>query len=82
MQNFKNGQAIQTEIDIRATRGAYFINTSFKLKPHQPQEWIIVAEVNQNTTDAANLNSLLQGTKSLIPVVEDDVCAVVVSRST
>ncbi|HEY9115489.1 MAG TPA: hypothetical protein VIN10_12385, partial [Bacteroidales bacterium] len=73
IENFKNGQAVQTEIDIRATRGAYFINTSFKLKPRRPQEWIIVAEVNQNTTDAANLNRLLQGNKSLITVVEDDV---------
>ena len=31
VKNFKNGQAIESEFDIRASRGAYFINAQMEL---------------------------------------------------
>ncbi len=51
---FRSGYLLEKEHDIKATRGAYFINSSLDLPAGSQQSWSMVAEVNQ---DAASLAS-------------------------
>jgi len=59
LDKFRKGLPIYTETDVRAARGAYFISASLEFEQDQSYEWIIVSEINQSSTDVANLNTLL-----------------------
>ena len=60
VENFKKGMPVAEETDIRANRGAYFVSTSFKLKREAKNDWMIVAEINRDSADVANLNHFLK----------------------
>ena len=82
---FKKGLKVKTEIDIRASRGAYYLNAELDLESKASQEWMVVAEINQDAVAVANLNSSIleedlksavdadieQGTENLIKIVSD-----------
>jgi hypothetical protein len=73
VENFKRGQALETETDIRATRGAYFVNTSIELEKDASKEWMIVAEINQESGDVANLNNALKINENIKELVNADI---------
>jgi len=70
---FKQGQAVDTEIDIRATRGAYYVNTRFELQPDAQKEWLIIAEINQESGDVANLNKAIKSKDNIKKRIEADI---------
>ena len=72
-ENFKKGQPVETETDIRASRGAYLVSTNFQLAEHARKEWMIVAEVNQESRDVANLSLAIKSTNNLKQLVEADI---------
>ncbi len=83
--NFKKGLEVETEIDVRAARGAYYQNASLKLEAKTSKEWMLVAEINQDSTAVENLNIAIRednletaveadislGTTNLIKIVAD-----------
>jgi len=73
LAKFKQGFAVTTETDIRASRGAYYVNAELTLKKQQTAEWMTVAEINQSTTDVANLNLLLKNTPKILSQVHKDI---------
>lgn len=73
IENFKKGQGIQTELDIRACRGAYFIHVELNLAPNSNQEWNVVAEINQDSTDVANLNNWIKTGKNISVQIQSDI---------
>ncbi len=70
---FKRGFQIQTEHDIKAKRGAYFLNASIKLPAGEAKDWNIVAEVNQDAADLTGLLHVLEGGKGLKQLLEDQI---------
>lgn len=66
LANFRKGLPLETETDIRARRGAYFVNAELELNSGQTEDWMIVAEINQDSTRVANLNHWLL-TETAIP---------------
>ncbi|MFZ4522564.1 MAG: hypothetical protein ACOYNC_12720 [Bacteroidales bacterium] len=73
VENFKRGKAVETETDIRATRGAYYVNVSLKLEKGAGKEWMIVAEINQGSGDVANLNNALNTGDNVQQLVNTDI---------
>jgi len=73
LDDFRKGRKIQTEFDMRATRGAYFINTTIKLKKDDHKEWYIVSEINCDASKVAVLQDLLRDKKSLTNKLEKDI---------
>ncbi len=73
LNNFRCGLPVTTEQDIRAARGAYFIQTDMELEPDQGQNWMFVAEINQTTTDVANLNHFLRTQVNHGKLVDSDI---------
>ncbi len=69
IDNFKKGHPLQTETDIRARRGAYYINAKLDFDKTDYYQWKIISEINQNSTQVANLNNLIKTSTSL----ENDV---------
>lgn len=73
LARFKSGEAIETETDIKATRGAYFVNLESSLEHERSIDWYIVAEINQDSSDVANLDDLIINSDSLELEIENDI---------
>jgi len=73
LENFKNGQELETETDIRASRGAYYVNVAFNLKKYEKQQWYMAAEVNQDASDVANLGNFILTEKNITEQLENDI---------
>jgi hypothetical protein len=73
LNNFRSGRKLVNETDIRAARGAYLLNSRVKLEPGKSEEWIFVAEINQDSSDLANLVRLVNNDEDLFKTVLEDV---------
>ncbi|MHC1778389.1 MAG: hypothetical protein AB9834_23510 [Lentimicrobium sp.] len=73
VENFIKGQPVETETDIRATRGAYFVCTSLKLDKDVSKEWMIVAEINQESGDVVNLSNAIKTLDNIKQQVNADI---------
>lgn len=73
LENFKKGLPVAEETDIRASRGAYFVCTDFELTKNASESWMIVAEINRDSADVANLNKFLQDTSNPENEVNADI---------
>lgn len=72
LENFRKGIDVSTEVDVRAARGAYYVVTEQALAANESAEWTIVAEINQDSSDVANLNEWLKG-DNIIGDVDTDI---------
>jgi len=73
VKKFKNGQDIETETDIRATRGAYYVNTRLSIEKDASRDWMIIAEINQESGDVVNLGNAIKTTGNIKQKVEADI---------
>ena len=73
IQNFKTGKTINTETDIRAARGAYFIAGETSLKKKEKIQRMYAAEINQDSADVANLHKWLLAAKNIEQFVNEDI---------
>jgi hypothetical protein len=73
LENFRAGLPVQTETDVRAERGAYFVETEFVLRPGQSRRWLMVAEVDQGPVPVADLRRWLRSPVTLQKKVEADI---------
>jgi hypothetical protein len=73
---YRRGEAVNTEEDLRAQRGAYFVNGEFTLQGNQRKEWHQVMDVNQEITAVIALREALKADAgALWQRVADDVAA-------
>ena len=70
---FRKGLKIKEEADVRAERGAYFINSQVSLSAGGTIDWYIVSEVNQTLSKIAYLQSVLADNHDLIGRLEEDI---------
>jgi len=70
---FRHGKRLQPETDVRAERGAYFVQSELRLRPGQSADWLLVADVNQGPAEVAQLNQRLGKPAQLRRLVLRDV---------
>lgn len=75
LDDFRNGRALETELDVKAERGAYFLSADLELKPEQEQSWIIVANVSQSISDVVKIKQDLRDRDALKSLVDRDIKA-------
>ena len=73
LDNFRNGIDLYNEHEIKAEKGAYFINKKIKLKSNFSKEWMIICNVNQTINDVVNLKNSITNDGKIKSKVEDDV---------
>ncbi len=73
VKRFRNGESIESESDIRASRGAYYINTQLELEGEITREWFTIAEINQDSTDVSNLNRFIRETDHIEDLIISDI---------
>ena len=57
LDKFRKGHQITEELDIKAERGAYFINSDFSLEQNEKEEWLFAADINKSSSDIATLKN-------------------------
>lgn len=73
LDNFRNGNTVVEETDVKAERGAYFIVVDIALKPQQEKQWAIVADVNKSSAKVVNLSEEIRSNNRVWATVFDDV---------
>ena len=73
LDNFRKGREVFQEIDIKAEKGAYFLNDTISLKAGETKEWVLVLNVNQSISDIIAIKANIRSNKSLLEQVISDV---------
>ena len=73
ISNFRKKLKVTLEADIKGEKGAYFLNSDVVLKGNSKEEWMIVADVNQDHADIAQIINNIQNEKNLEDLINQDI---------
>ncbi|GAA4275633.1 hypothetical protein [Aquimarina mytili] len=73
LNSYRNGKEIDQEIDIKAEKGAYFVNCAIVLHAEERKDWIMVANVNQGPSQVIEISEAIKNDTNLIQKVYDDI---------
>ncbi len=74
LDNFRNGQELTQEEDVKAEKGAYFISDTVSLEANERTSWRLVANVNQRIAAVIKLTESIKNDKEqLTKAVKEDV---------
>jgi len=73
LDHFRAGFEIDQEVDIKAEKGAFLINSTVDLPAEGTANWAIVADVHQGPSDVAKTKAALADPKGLYELVLADV---------
>jgi hypothetical protein len=73
LKAFIHGQGLETETNVRAARGAYYLQAELELGAGGAEEWGLVVEINQDATSVADLDRFLKGNTDLKLLLEKDI---------
>lgn len=75
LDHFRKGLPVHEEEDVKAEKGAYFIQADLVLAPKSEKEWMIVADVNQPVSQIIALSKTIQSDKHLASRIREDIAA-------
>ncbi|SDX94361.1 hypothetical protein SAMN05444411_11254 [Lutibacter oricola] len=73
LDNFRKGKEIQQETDVKAEKGAYFIQTEFGLDSETEKTWFTIADVTKSVSEVNEIKSWIQTEENLIELVKKDI---------
>ncbi|MDT8414271.1 MAG: hypothetical protein RQ735_02735 [Flavobacteriaceae bacterium] len=73
LENFRKGQTLVQETDIKAEKGAYLVHQARSLQPDETVSWKIIADVNYDQTDVTALIHKITNHKELYANLEKDI---------
>ena len=65
LDSFRKNFGISQEEDIKAEKGAYFINSDFELSSNQKKTWHIACDVNKSSSEIIKLKNTLTEQKNI-----------------
>ncbi len=73
LKNFRKKEKIVQETEVKAEKGAYFIQAKVHLAPKDRKEWMFIAEVNQDQPDVIALLDKIQQDSGLFEKINQDI---------
>lgn len=73
LKNFRKGKPLEEEIDVRAEKGAYLLNTKVQLAAAADKTWMIIADVNKNHSALARISETIGREKNLEQLIKTDI---------
>lgn len=73
LNNFRNGEGIHGEEDIKAEKGAYFVVSDVQIQPDLEKQWAIIADVSRSSAKVLDLSKEIKTNKKLDKEVFDDI---------
>ena len=73
VSNFRRGNSIQEELDIKAEKGAFLVHTNIMLEANHEKDWMIIAEVNQTHSKIVRLSNLIAQESITKKGIQEDI---------
>jgi hypothetical protein len=73
LNNFRRGVQLQQEVDMKAVKGAYFLNADITLGSKKEKSWLQVANVNQTVSDVVRISELIKTNTNLKETLQNDI---------
>jgi hypothetical protein len=73
LNNFRRGIQLHQEVDMKAEKGAYFLNTDIRLTDNQEKTWLQVVNVNQNVSDVVRITEMIKSNSNLEEVLQNSI---------
>ena len=73
LDNFRKGLPIHEETDVKAEKGAYFVNSDISLSAGKEKEWLIVANVNNSVSQVIEIANSIKNDKQLEKKLKKDI---------
>lgn len=73
LDTFRKFGEVTQETDVKAEKGAYFVNTSIQLDSKDSKDWIIVANVNQDASDIVAISKQIKTDNQLLSKVKANI---------
>lgn len=73
LDDFRRGDTIQQEVNIKAEKGAYFVSADINLKPEAEKTWMIIANVNQTMVGISDISEKIKTENNLSALVQNDI---------
>lgn len=73
VDNFRKRKPIHGETDVKAEKGAYFLNATINLAASAEKNWMIVADVNKNHAAVAQISEMIKNEKQLATLINEDI---------
>ncbi|MCD4712800.1 MAG: hypothetical protein K8R73_05905 [Clostridiales bacterium] len=70
---FEKNKIIETELDVKGRRGAFYVSSSIELEEQGSKQWFIVSELNQSAAKIQSLVDELDTGDSILLNLENDV---------
>tara|TARA_R110002051_G_scaffold145240_1_gene218106 strand:+ start:55161 stop:58586 length:3426 start_codon:yes stop_codon:yes gene_type:complete len=75
LKAFRKGVSLKQETDVKAEKGAYFLNADINLDASENKEWLFVANVNQDHGAIADLSHNILNDISLEAKIQENIHA-------
>lgn len=73
LDQFRKGNAIQQETDVKGEKGAYFVHTTVSLSNNEKQAWQLITNVNLNHNQVIEVIDALESNQQLKVLVQQDI---------
>ena len=73
LDNFRQGESVAQEVDVKAEKGAYFVSSSLDISSSSEESWFFVANVNQSISDVVEVSELIRNEKDLESLVHENI---------
>ena len=73
LNDFRKGVDVKSESEIKAEKGAYFINKKIELRENSSKQWMIICNVNQTISDIVRLKKSIITEKEIVTKVKNDI---------
>ncbi|WP_336716980.1 hypothetical protein [Chryseobacterium mucoviscidosis] len=73
LKNFRKGEKITQENDIKSEKGAYFIQQELELNTNDEKEWWFIANVNQSQSNVIGWIERIKNEKNLTSTIQNDI---------
>jgi len=73
LDNFRKGNELFQEVDVKAEKGAYFISADLILEANETKQWYFVANVNQTIGDIQKISKAINNDQNLLEIIQEDI---------
>ncbi len=73
LDQFRKGEEVEQEVDLKAEKGAYFIGSDLSLAGNSEKKWMIMANVNQTMVNISEIAELIKNEADLARIIQDDI---------
>lgn len=73
LDNFRRGETVMQEVDVKAEKGAYFVSTNIEISAGSKEDWLFIMNVNQSISDVVEISELIKSENNIQQLIEENI---------